>query len=192
MVAEQLGAHAKNVRRVICMGHSLGGALATLCAQWCQYVAYKKAQIWCVTVGSPRVGNTEFAQDFDMNVVKDGRSYRVVNKGDIVPYIPWIGTPWSTVYKHVGGLMYLMRTKENIVSAAAGSSTSSTSVHITLKRRKRRLHVSFNARNLTDHKRHAYKESVRMLIFALPHLHGRRLYRIPPLDSYITRPVNHN
>ena len=41
--------------RVICTGHSLGGALATLCAPWCA-IEYPKADIRCVTFGSPRVG----------------------------------------------------------------------------------------------------------------------------------------
>ncbi len=41
--------------RVICTGHSLGGALATLCAPWCA-IEYPKADVRCVTFGSPRVG----------------------------------------------------------------------------------------------------------------------------------------
>ncbi|MCO5554000.1 hypothetical protein L7F22_007526 [Adiantum nelumboides] len=42
LVAEGLGASTPNVKRVICIGHSLGGALARLCTHWCRYVAYPK------------------------------------------------------------------------------------------------------------------------------------------------------
>ncbi|KAI5068376.1 hypothetical protein GOP47_0016721 [Adiantum capillus-veneris] len=44
LVAEGLGARTADVKRVICIGHSLGGALATLCAQWCRYVGYATAE----------------------------------------------------------------------------------------------------------------------------------------------------
>ena len=55
--------------RVICTGHSLGGALATLCAPWCA-VEYPKADVRCITFGSPRVGAhnrpSAFCQFYDL------------------------------------------------------------------------------------------------------------------------------
>ncbi|MCO5550894.1 hypothetical protein L7F22_004388 [Adiantum nelumboides] len=112
LVAEGLGASAPCLRRVICIGHSLGGALATLCAQWCRYVAYPSAEVWCVTIGSPRVGNKAFSQDFNQHVVTKGRSYRVVNKGDVVPNVPLFDRNAAvlSVYKHVEGFIYLSAT----------------------------------------------------------------------------------
>jgi hypothetical protein len=41
-------------RKVEVCGHGLGGALATLCALWCRG-RWPKADITCVTLGSPRV-----------------------------------------------------------------------------------------------------------------------------------------
>ncbi|KAH7434331.1 hypothetical protein KP509_06G011900 [Ceratopteris richardii] len=106
LVADGLGAHADNVRRVICIGHSLGGALATLCAHWCRHVGYPRAEIWCVTIGSPRVGNHNFAADFKYRVVTKKRSYRVVNKGDIISHVPRISV--ACPYKHVCGRIHLL------------------------------------------------------------------------------------
>ena len=55
--------------RVICTGHSLGGALATLCAPWCA-IEYPKADVRCITFGSPRVGAhnrpSAFCQFYDL------------------------------------------------------------------------------------------------------------------------------
>lgn len=45
--------------RVLCCGHSLGGALATLASAWASY-EYPDADVRCVTLGSPRVGNPAF------------------------------------------------------------------------------------------------------------------------------------
>ncbi|KAH7434332.1 hypothetical protein KP509_06G012200 [Ceratopteris richardii] len=106
LVADGLGVHADNVRRVICIGHSLGGALATLCAHWCRHVGYPRAEIWCVTIGSPRVGNHNFAADFKYRVVTKKRSYRVVNKGDIISHVPRISV--ACPYKHVCGRIHLL------------------------------------------------------------------------------------
>ncbi|KAH7439223.1 hypothetical protein KP509_04G051400 [Ceratopteris richardii] len=105
LVADRLGAPAENVRRVICVGHSLGGALATLCAHWCRHVAYPNADIWCITIGSPRVGNRRFAKDFKRSVTK-GRSYRLVNKADIVTRVPLISVLCG--YKHVCGRIHML------------------------------------------------------------------------------------
>ncbi|MCO5571260.1 hypothetical protein L7F22_024997 [Adiantum nelumboides] len=168
LVAEGLGARAPYVRRVICIGHSLGGALATLCAQWCRYVAYPQAQVWCVTIGSPRVGNRAFAQDFNQNVVTKGRSYRVVNKGDVVPNVPHfdrIATVLS-VYKHVEGFIYL----------SAHPTSKNT---ITLKRGGRR--PSFHMRSFSDHRCASYRDSVNKALAAFSHLHHRSI-SLPPFN----------
>jgi hypothetical protein len=68
-------------------GHSLGGALATLCA-----ARYGRAQ-GAYTFGAPRVGNDEFRAHLAVDI------YRVVNNEDIVPRLPMLG-----IYVHAGKL----------------------------------------------------------------------------------------
>lgn len=71
-------------------GHSLGGALATLCAD-----RYGSVQ-GVYTYGSPRVGNETFKEDLNIKI------YRIVNNDDIVPRIFSLGA-----YVHVGELKFI-------------------------------------------------------------------------------------
>lgn len=82
-------------RTVHCIGHSLGGAIATLCAEWLVSANGIKPHLY--TFGSPRVGLQGFADMCTKNV-GCGRIYRVYHKTDIVPCIPiwpFIHTPSS-------------------------------------------------------------------------------------------------
>lgn len=67
-----------------CIGHSLGGALATLCANWLQK---KGDSSYLYTYGSPRVGLNNFATYLTKQMTTK-RIYRVFHKTDIVPMIP--------------------------------------------------------------------------------------------------------
>ena len=64
-------------------GHSLGGALATLCSLDLNMNLYNNTTT--VTIGSPRVGNKAFIDMYNMMV---GNSYRVKNYGDIISHFP--------------------------------------------------------------------------------------------------------
>ncbi|DBA97134.1 TPA: hypothetical protein ACH3X1_014902 [Trebouxia sp. C0004] len=86
--------------RVICTGHSLGGALATLGAAW-SALEYPDADIRCITFGSPRVANKVFGKAFNALV---GTSLRLVHGFDPVPSLP----P-SLMYKHVPGVIHIRR-----------------------------------------------------------------------------------
>lgn len=78
-------------KRVWLTGHSLGGALAMLCAR-----LLIKPLAGCYTFGQPRVGDAEFCNAYDA-LLKD-RTHRVVHDADIVPRVPWLlGT-----YRHAG------------------------------------------------------------------------------------------
>jgi pimeloyl-ACP methyl ester carboxylesterase len=79
-----------NLRKpVLCtvVGHSLGGALATLAAydlataptQSCAF------NVRCVTLGSPRVGDAEFASNYLSAVPSTAR---IVHASDVVPRVP--------------------------------------------------------------------------------------------------------
>jgi len=80
-------------QRVIFVGHSLGGALATLAAAGTKAL-FPQVMVQCTTFGSPRVGNAAFAAYFDAVV---DCSERYVNASDKVPKNPTLG------YAHVGG-----------------------------------------------------------------------------------------
>ena len=86
-----------NTRTLWFTGHSLGGAMATICAGRCMLSHIKSNPTQLVTFGSPRVGNKRY-----INFVKINH-LRWVNNNDIVPKVPpaWLG------YRHTGEEQYL-------------------------------------------------------------------------------------
>lgn len=80
-------------------GHSLGGAMATICAGRCFLAHIDATPSGLYTYGSPRVGDRRYINFCDINHV------RWVNNNDIVPRLPprWFG------YRHSGREMYINR-----------------------------------------------------------------------------------
>lgn len=78
-------------KKIIVIGHSLGGALAQLYA-FDQFVNSLNEQPTVYTFGSPRAGGSLFAARFP------SMCWRMVNVGDIVPHTP----PELFGYCHVG------------------------------------------------------------------------------------------
>lgn len=89
----------RTVSAITFTGHSLGGALSTLCAVDIQY-NFPDIKIDTYTFGSPRVGNQGFADSFNRRVPN---SYRFVYGMDIVPALPryWQG------YRHVANEVHM-------------------------------------------------------------------------------------
>jgi triacylglycerol lipase len=85
---------ARDVSEVTVTGHSLGGALATLCAVDVQYNFASKIAVDIYTFGAPKVGNAGFRDSFHRRVPN---SFRFVNGMDIVPELP----RWWQGYRHV-------------------------------------------------------------------------------------------
>ena len=78
------------------VGHSLGGALATLLAlELASQGLVPPASLRLFTVGSPRVGNAPFVRYLWSHLA--GRSLRVTNGRDLVPTLP----PRAFGYRHV-------------------------------------------------------------------------------------------
>lgn len=86
-----------NTRTLWFAGHSLGGAMATICAGRCKLSHINSNPRALFTYGAPRVGNRRY-----VNFVKF-EFYRWVNNNDIVPRVPptWLG------YRHTGTELYL-------------------------------------------------------------------------------------
>jgi hypothetical protein len=82
--------HENGQRTLWFTGHSLGAALATLAARRYGNVAR------LYTYGSPRVGDLDFKNGFQL------KNYRFVNNNDIVTKVP----P-PPLYQHVGDLEYI-------------------------------------------------------------------------------------
>lgn len=80
--------------RIFLIGHSLGGAMATLAAHDLANLNYDIAAV--VTYGSPRVYNHIGAKVY--NTALADRTYRLTNNNDIVPHLP----TWWMGYRHIG------------------------------------------------------------------------------------------
>jgi hypothetical protein len=78
----------RNPTRIHCVGHSLGGALATLNADF--FTASKVAAVSLYTFGSPRTGGMMFSRSLTrrMNAGSGCSIYRVYHPSDPVPMIP--------------------------------------------------------------------------------------------------------
>jgi triacylglycerol lipase len=93
-VANLLQANCPGVQTIWVTGHSLGGALAVLCA----YDIFKNLNLGPVpqlcTFAGPRTGAPDFCGNFDRDIPVCNR---IVNFMDVVPQVPL-----PPVYQHVG------------------------------------------------------------------------------------------
>jgi len=85
-----------NAKTLWMTGHSLGGAMATICAGRCKLSHIESEPAGLFTYGSPRVGNKRYVNYYKLD------HYRWVNNNDIVTRTP---PPWFG-YRHTGQLMY--------------------------------------------------------------------------------------
>tara|TARA_B100001996_G_scaffold381368_1_gene370651 strand:- start:739 stop:1446 length:708 start_codon:yes stop_codon:yes gene_type:complete len=96
-IHEEVKKYIDTCERIVCTGHSLFGAIATIAALDCA-MQYSKP-IYCITFGSPRVGGRDFAKLFNSNIEV---SYRCVLEKDPITF-----TPLPIRFKHVrGGLKF--------------------------------------------------------------------------------------
>lgn len=108
---------AATVKPIFVTGHSLGGALAILCVE---AIRARKVDVQgCYTFGQPRVGNKEFAINYDSKLVNPFSrfaenpnsgfltlrdvTFRFVHERDIVPRVPFL----FGLYRHCGQEIFL-------------------------------------------------------------------------------------
>ena len=98
----QFAAGLKGVNVVHCVGHSLGGAIATLAADWLRASgSVSRANIY--TFGSPRVGLSMFSEKCTGRVLA-GNVYRTHHETDPVPMVP----TWPFFHVPQSGADYLI------------------------------------------------------------------------------------
>jgi triacylglycerol lipase len=88
-----------NTQPVWFCGHSLGGAMATICAYRCKTASISSDPQELHTFGSPRVGCKKYIRHAEIT------HYRWVHNNDVVTRVPpvWMG------YRHCGNEVYLDR-----------------------------------------------------------------------------------
>lgn len=86
-ILQYIATHPDKKQVYVC-GHSLGGALATLCAVDVQY-NYPSKEVFCYPSGNPKVGNKAFVRSYNTRVPDTIRTYM---RTDLVPTLPpvWI------------------------------------------------------------------------------------------------------
>ena len=77
--------YSGKVDKILCIGHSLGGALATLASGHFGSLYNGKLPVSCHTFGSPRVGNIAYAEWFSKHVAFH---VRIMNLEDPVSQMP--------------------------------------------------------------------------------------------------------
>jgi hypothetical protein len=80
-----LGEHSQSVQNIHCVGHSLGGAVATLAADWAVRNTSNKVSLY--TFGQPRVGTSIFSNSITKKVGSEN-IYRAYHRTDPVPMVP--------------------------------------------------------------------------------------------------------
>ncbi len=124
-------------------GHSLGGAMATICAGRCFLSHIQSNPDELFTFGSPRVGNKRYINYVNLD------HYRFVNNNDIVTRVP----PPFLGYRHCGSEVYINRKGEL------------TKLGLIMKRRDRwrgflRGLKHWKIDHFSDHSIHRYIEAV--------------------------------
>eukprot|EP00997_Jenningsia_sp_PLL12_P000166 NODE_1023_length_1315_cov_238.807267_g842_i0.p1 GENE.NODE_1023_length_1315_cov_238.807267_g842_i0~~NODE_1023_length_1315_cov_238.807267_g842_i0.p1 ORF type:complete len:396 (+),score=105.12 NODE_1023_length_1315_cov_238.807267_g842_i0:92-1189(+) len=100
-VQQVVTALGPNYTKIYITGHSLGGALAQVCASHIStMIPDLRAKLRVVSFGAPRVGNDRFAMMYKLNIP---HSFRVVDDKDPVPKLPpskmgWEHTHNSLIY----------------------------------------------------------------------------------------------
>ena len=146
-------------RKIWLTGHSLGGALATLCA----YRLHKQGVPvrGVITIGSPRVGNPAFANDF--NSMFGAKSTRWVDDDDFVTQIPpELGGPLE--YRHVGSSITSRPTGQRLSERVNGHAQHERAEQRVRAQPRRPRHRSLRLADLREHERlHGRREPIQRI-----------------------------
>ncbi|MBE3666299.1 lipase [Vibrio navarrensis] len=108
-IKQHLSKTNRTPKKIHCVGHSLGGALASLCADWLKSEYSCRVNLY--TFGAPRVGLEQYA-------IKSGnradKIFRCTHGGDPVPMIPL----WPFVHAPYQGQEYRLDSSTRVCISA--------------------------------------------------------------------------
>jgi triacylglycerol lipase len=144
-------------------GHSLGGAMAAICAGRCKLSHIRSNPRALFTFGSPRIGSGRYVNHVSIE------AYRWVNNNDIITRLPpaWLG------YRHKGQEIYLN---------AYGEIRQHTPWQRVKDRWRGFVHGLREGRfdHFADHSIGRYVEHIRAAVEEEERASGRLLLRVPP------------
>ncbi len=117
-----------NPNRIHCVGHSLGGALATMAAD---FIAEKNiARPVLYTFGCPRVGSRSFAENLTSQA-KESNIFRVYHKSDpvsMIPLWPFMHVPMPGTECFIESNLSLLKahSMENYITSVSGATSWSS------------------------------------------------------------------
>jgi len=107
-----IGDNKGNIENVHCVGHSLGGAIATLAADWIKTSLKKNVKLY--TFGAPKPGLMLFATNLTRKLEKQNifRTYHATDPVPMIPVFPFVQPP-------LPGYGHYIPSSESIISAEA-------------------------------------------------------------------------
>jgi triacylglycerol lipase len=113
-IQEFLNLNSNSTGIIHCIGHSLGGAVATLAADWVSSNRVNTVKLY--TFGAPRAGLWRFAKRVTTKIGAENihRVYHATDPVPMVPIFPFMHAP-------LPGLGHYIHSSELIISAAAHS-----------------------------------------------------------------------
>lgn len=85
--------NAHGIFDILIIGHSQGGALATMAHAYLEHMDKKELssrnRFKVYAFANPMAGNAQFAQDYDERFTSQQKSFRIANTSDIVPNMPF-------------------------------------------------------------------------------------------------------
>lgn len=111
-ISQQMSDRDNPVQTIHCIGHSLGGAVATLAANWVNQTTNKQVVLY--TFGAPKPGLEGFAKNLTTKLGPDN-VHRVYHATDPVPMVPL----YPFTHPPLPGYGHFMGSADSILSAGA-------------------------------------------------------------------------
>lgn len=106
--------HEKNVKTYHVIGHSLGGAVAMLMADWLK--SNKSGSVKVYTFGAPKIGLLMFNANFTRKMKRENiyRAYHPTDPVPMIPLFPYLHAPFP-------GYGHYVQNQENTIAVASHS-----------------------------------------------------------------------